>query len=189
MRTLKSPEPAPHQTACRICRSHPSVGFRADTFYLRTTSSRVKISFSDLVMGGMVHRSPILGPNKPIMRNPDRDEGAAIFSLAPLGSRDRASTDHFGGTLYAGLFREKQSHFERSTGLSPILTLKQHPRTTDVSGGAPMPLTFTLSSITQRNLQFESLSPSLFTQTNTACRVQHGLCQSWLISSGFTKEA
>jgi len=186
---VKPPEPAPHQTGCRIYRPQSSVGFRTDTIYRRTTSSHVKISFSDLVMDAMVHPSPILRPDEPIMRNPDRDEEAAIFSLAPFRSRDRASTHHLGGTLYAGLFREKQSHFERGMGLSPILSLEQHPRTTDVSGGTTMPVAFTLGSITQRNLQFEALSPSPFTQTNTAYRVQHGLYQSWLISSGFTKDA
>jgi hypothetical protein len=186
---VKSPELAPHQYGCRIHRPQPSVGLRTHVIYLRTTSSRVKIPFSESVMGGMVHLSPILRSNKPIMRNSDRNEGATIFSFAPFRSRDRASTNHLGGTLHTGLFREKQSHFESATGFSPIITLEQHSGTTDVSGGARVPIICTVSSITQRDSQFEAPGPRLFTQSSTAFCVQHGLCQSWLFSSGFTEDA
>jgi len=130
-------------------------------------------------MGGMVHPSPILRSNKPIMRNPDRNEGAAFVTSAPFRSHDRTSTNHLGSTLYPRLFRENQHHFERGTGLGPILTLEKQPRTTDVSGGAPMPVTFTVGSIPQRDMQFEALGPRLFTQSVTTSCVQHGSYQSW----------
>ena len=79
------------------------------------------------MMGHILHVPPILRSNQPIVRDPDRDKGGAIFSSAPFRSRDRASTNHFGGTFYTDLFREEQSHFERGTGLSPALALEQHP--------------------------------------------------------------
>jgi len=147
----------------------------------------MKSPFSDSVMGAMIHLSLILRSNQAIMGYPDCDEGAAFLPCAPLRSRNHTATKHFGGTLYTGLFREEQSHFERRKGLSPIFTLEQHPRTTDVSGGTAMPITITPRSIPQRDLQFEALGSRLFARSNPASIVKHSLFQSWLISSGFTR--
>jgi hypothetical protein len=52
-----------------------------------------------------------------------------------------------------------------------------------------MPVAFTVGPITQRDLQFEALGSRLITHSNTASAVQHGLCQSRLISSDSHKDS
>jgi len=162
MKTPKSLELASLQGRFRVRRPKLSVGLRGNTVRLPATSSGIKISFSKSVMGGMVHPSPTVRPDKPIMRNPDCDQGAALVNCEPFRSRDGASTNHFGSTVYPGFLGQNQSHFERRPGLSPFITVKQHSRTTDVFGGAPVPVACTIGSIAQRDLQFEALGSRLF---------------------------
>jgi hypothetical protein len=52
-----------------------------------------------------------------------------------------------------------------------------------------MPVAFTVGPITQRDLQFEALGSRFITHSNTASGVQHGLCQSRLISSDYRKDS
>jgi hypothetical protein len=123
------------------------------------------------------------------MRDPYRDEGSTSIATAAFRSHNRAPTNHFGSMLHPDLARELQSHFQRGTGLSPILPLEQHPRTTDVSGGAPMPVAITIGPITQWDLQFIASGPRFISHSNNDSCVPHGLSQSLLISFGFTKDS
>jgi len=91
--------------------------------------------------------SPILRSNKSIMRNADRDQVTGFLNTAAFRPRNRTSASQLGSSLYPVLPRESQIQFQMRTGLSPILTMEEHPRTTDVSGGAPMPVNFATGPI------------------------------------------
>jgi hypothetical protein len=81
------------------------------------------------------------------MRNADRDQVTGFITTAPFRPSNRTSTSQLGSTVYTVLPREAQIQFQMGTGLSPVLTLEEHSRTTDVFGGAPMPVNFAAGPI------------------------------------------
>ena len=105
------------------------------------------------------------------MRDPHSDQGAADAAGPSLRSHDRTAAHHFRSPVCPGFPGQNQCQFEVSTGLGPIFRLKQHPRATDVPGGACAPVAVTVRSITQRDLKFEALGPVPVTQTKNASRV------------------
>jgi hypothetical protein len=66
-----------------------------------------------------------------------------------------------------------------ATGLSPVLALQEHSGTTDVFGGTLMPVTFTIGTISERNLQIEPRGARLSSWTDNDFCVGHGFCHSW----------